>query len=80
MYVKWGVEEADLDEGSWIVYGERVLIVGLWELISVMVVGGDPRSMSFDPENRLNPGKVLPTGKGCLEIRQVALGGSSPVY
>jgi len=23
----------------------------------------------FDPENRLNPGKVLPTGKGCLEIR-----------
>jgi len=22
----------------------------------------------FDPENRLNPGKVLPTGKGCLEI------------
>jgi glycolate oxidase len=26
----------------------------------------------FDPENRLNPGKVLPTGKGCLEIRQKA--------
>ncbi len=24
----------------------------------------------FDPEARLNPGKVLPTGKGCLEIRQ----------
>lgn len=24
----------------------------------------------FDPECRLNPGKVLPTGKGCLEIRQ----------
>lgn len=24
----------------------------------------------FDPQNRLNPGKVLPTGKGCLEIRQ----------
>ena len=23
----------------------------------------------FDPQNRLNPGKVLPTGKGCLEIR-----------
>ena len=23
----------------------------------------------FDPDNRLNPGKVLPTGKGCLEIR-----------
>jgi glycolate oxidase len=30
----------------------------------------------FDPENRLNPGKVLPLGKGCLEIRQPALGGS----
>ncbi len=24
----------------------------------------------FDPECRLNPGKVLPTGKGCLEVRQ----------
>ena len=23
----------------------------------------------FDPQCRLNPGKVLPTGKGCLEIR-----------
>jgi glycolate oxidase len=27
----------------------------------------------FDPENRLNPGKVLPTGRGCLEIRQEPL-------
>lgn len=26
--------------------------------------------MAFDPHCRLNPGKVLPTGKGCLEIRQ----------
>jgi glycolate oxidase len=26
----------------------------------------------FDPDNRLNPGKVLPTGRGCLEIRQKA--------
>jgi glycolate oxidase len=24
----------------------------------------------FDPDCRLNPGKVLPTGRGCLEIRQ----------
>jgi glycolate oxidase len=24
----------------------------------------------FDPECRLNPGKMLPTGRGCLEIRQ----------
>jgi glycolate oxidase len=24
----------------------------------------------FDPKCSLNPGKVLPTGKGCLEIRQ----------
>ena len=31
----------------------------------------------FDPENRLNPGKVLPTGKGCLEIRQPALTAST---
>ena len=34
----------------------------------------------FDPENRLNPGKVLPTGKGCLEIRQAPLVGAAPVY
>ena len=27
----------------------------------------------FDPEGRLNPGKVLPTGHGCLEIRQAPL-------
>jgi glycolate oxidase len=27
----------------------------------------------FDPEHRLNPGKVLPTGRGCLEIRQAPL-------
>ncbi len=26
----------------------------------------------FDPERRFNPGKVLPTAKGCLEIRQPA--------
>jgi glycolate oxidase len=25
-----------------------------------------------DPEGRLNPGKMLPTGKGCMEIRQKA--------
>jgi len=24
----------------------------------------------FDPSCRLNPGKMLPTGRGCLEIRQ----------
>ena len=34
----------------------------------------------FDPDNRLNPGKVLPTGKGCLEIRQAPLMGLAPVY
>jgi glycolate oxidase len=34
----------------------------------------------FDPHNRLNPGKVLPTGKGCLEIRQPALRAGSTVY
>jgi glycolate oxidase len=28
----------------------------------------------FDPENRLNPGKMLPTGMGCMEIRQSPLG------
>ena len=28
----------------------------------------------FDPTNRFNPGKMLPTGRGCLEIRQPALG------
>jgi glycolate oxidase len=34
----------------------------------------------FDPDNRLNPGKVLPTGKGCLEIRQAPLMGLATVY
>jgi glycolate oxidase len=34
----------------------------------------------FDPDCRLNPGKVLPTGRGCLEIRQPALTASSTVY
>src|SRR3954451_2952515 len=34
----------------------------------------------FDPDARLNPGKVLPTGRGCLEIRQGALKEGSVVY
>jgi len=34
----------------------------------------------FDPDSRMNPGKVLPTGKGCLEIRQPALGPGAGVY
>ena len=34
----------------------------------------------FDPDSRLNPGKVLPTGKGCLEIRQPALSPAAPAY
>jgi glycolate oxidase len=34
----------------------------------------------FDPTCRFNPGKLLPTGKGCLEIRQPALTATSTVY
>jgi glycolate oxidase len=34
----------------------------------------------FDPDNRLNPGKVLPTGRGCLEIRQQPLTAMSMLY
>jgi len=34
----------------------------------------------FDPDGRLNPGKVLPTGRGCVEIRQPALTPGSMVY
>lgn len=34
----------------------------------------------FDPECRLNPAKVLPTGRGCMEIRQPALTITSTVY
>jgi glycolate oxidase len=30
----------------------------------------------FDPSCRLNPGKMLPTGRGCLEIRQKTLAGA----
>jgi glycolate oxidase len=33
----------------------------------------------FDPGCRLNPGKVLPTGRGCLEIRQKPLTAGAPV-
>ena len=32
----------------------------------------------FDPEARLNPGKVLPTGRGCMEIRQAPFSGAAP--
>jgi glycolate oxidase len=34
----------------------------------------------FDPGNRLNPGKVLPTGRGCLEIRQQPLATGQALY
>jgi glycolate oxidase len=34
----------------------------------------------FDADARLNPGKVLPTGRGCMEIRQVPLSTGSTVY
>jgi glycolate oxidase len=34
----------------------------------------------FDPDGRLNPGKVLPTGRGCLEIRQTPIGAGTPLY
>src|SRR6266436_4814229 len=34
----------------------------------------------FDPSERLNPGKVLPTGRGCMEIRQAPLTTGSVVY
>jgi glycolate oxidase len=34
----------------------------------------------FDPDCRLNPGKVLPTGRGCMEIHQPALTATSTVY
>ena len=34
----------------------------------------------FDPDSLLNPGKVLPTGRGCLEIRQQPLGTGSIAY
>ncbi len=34
----------------------------------------------FDPECRLNPGKVLPTGHGCLEIRQRPLRAGGVVF
>jgi glycolate oxidase len=34
----------------------------------------------FNPDRRLNPGKLLPTGKGCLEIRPVPAGVKSLVW
>ena len=35
--------------------------------------------LAFDPDNLLNPGKVLPTGRGCVEIRQTAPRAGRPV-
>ncbi len=36
--------------------------------------------LAFDPDGILNPGKVLPTGRGCLEIRQGPLAEGSSMY
>jgi glycolate oxidase len=34
----------------------------------------------FDPDGHLNPGKLLPTGRGCIEIRQAPLtSGAAPL-
>ena len=34
----------------------------------------------FNPDRRLNPGKLLPTGKGCLEIRPMTSKGKAVVW
>ncbi|HUB77723.1 MAG TPA: FAD-linked oxidase C-terminal domain-containing protein [Bryobacteraceae bacterium] len=34
----------------------------------------------FDPDGRFNPGKVLPTGRGCLEIRQEPIRSGKSLY
>ena len=34
----------------------------------------------FNPDRRLNPGKLLPTGKGCLEIRPMLSGHKAVVW
>ena len=34
----------------------------------------------FNPDRRLNPGKLLPTGKGCLEIRPLPAGHKTVVW
>ena len=34
----------------------------------------------FNPDRRLNPGKLLPTGKGCLEIRPLSAGHKTVVW
>jgi glycolate oxidase len=50
----------------------------LFSADTLEMIGGFKRL--FDPDGRLNPGKVLPLGKGCLEIRQPALGAGSRIY
>jgi glycolate oxidase len=58
------------------------------EKMELMAVQFSPESLDaiarfkslFDPACRLNPGKVLPTGRGCLEIRQKPLTAGAPVY
>jgi glycolate oxidase len=34
----------------------------------------------FDPQGLFNPGKLLPTGRGCAEIRQPPLVPGAAVY
>jgi glycolate oxidase len=34
----------------------------------------------FDPDGKLNPGKMLPTGRGCLEIRQKTISAGQALY
>ena len=36
--------------------------------------------LMFDPAGQLNPGKVLPTGRGCMEIRQPPIADGSALY
>ncbi len=58
------------------------------EKINVMTKQFDEASLAqmralkllFDPDQRLNPGKMAPTGRGCLEIYQRPLTAGAPLY
>ncbi len=47
---------------------KKELMAHLFTADSLEMIGRFKRL--FDPTGRLNPGKILPTGKGCMEIRQ----------
>mgnify|MGYP002020826473 CR=1 FL=1 len=77
MQMKERGEQADYAE----ILAETAITTALTELVRLhgeddVVDMMETLIKVFDPDRRLNPGKLLPTGKGCLEVRPMASGGA----